>query len=87
MCEVTLAESADTAVVLTELSGLEVIEAPGRVDTPALAHPRLVFRAPDGMSTVYDAIGRLRAAEVEVIDIGLRQPSLDEVFLQLTDSA
>ncbi|WP_269821869.1 ATP-binding cassette domain-containing protein [Nocardia asteroides] len=81
VCEVTLAHRADTARVLELLGGLELVEAPEE----SQAHPRLVFRAPHGMATVADAIARLDGAGIEVVDIGLRQPSLDEVFLQLTE--
>lgn len=88
VCEMTLVERDDTARVLGLLDGLELVEAP--VDGTGAgmqAHPRLVVRAPDGMATVADVIARLEAADIDVIDIGLRQPSLDEVFLRLTETA
>ncbi|MFC8042173.1 ATP-binding cassette domain-containing protein [Nocardia sp. NPDC057353] len=80
VCEVTLAHRGDIARVRELLAELELVEAEENQ-----AHPRLVFRAPQGMSTVADAIARLGGAGIEVVDIGLRQPSLDEVFLQLTE--
>jgi hypothetical protein len=40
--------------------------------------------APDGPNTLAQALDRLNAANIELHDIGLRRPSLDEVFLALT---
>ncbi|MBF6348219.1 ATP-binding cassette domain-containing protein [Nocardia flavorosea] len=87
VCEVTLVERADTARVLELLEGLELVESPadGTAAGPQ-AHPRLVVRAPNGMATVSGVIDRLDTAGIDVVDIGLRQPSLDEVFLQLTET-
>ena len=50
---------------------------------------RATIPAPDGPSTLMAALCRLDAAGVRVDDIGLRRPSLDDVFLHLTrrDSA
>jgi ABC-2 type transport system ATP-binding protein len=45
---------------------------------------RLSIPAPDGAATLAEALRRLDAAGVELADIGLRRPSLDEVFLSLT---
>jgi len=88
VCEVTLVERGDTARVIDLLDGLELVEAPeDGTASGAQAHPRLVVRAPDGMATVAEVIARLRGAGIDVVDIGLRQPSLDEVFLQLTETA
>ena len=40
--------------------------------------------APSGASALVDAVRALDAAGVEVADLGLRRPSLDDVFLSLT---
>ena len=40
--------------------------------------------APDGPSTLSAALTRLNAADIELADIALRRPSLDDVFLSLT---
>ena len=40
--------------------------------------------APDGANTVVEALSRLNVANIELTDIALRRPSLDEVFLSLT---
>ncbi|WP_018180272.1 daunorubicin resistance protein DrrA family ABC transporter ATP-binding protein [Jongsikchunia kroppenstedtii] len=84
VCEMTLADRSDADRVVGQLTGLEIIEAP--TDGATTAHPRVVLRAPDGMATVGSVIERLQTARIEVVDIGLRQPSLDEVFMQLTET-
>lgn len=40
--------------------------------------------APDGASTLMRALRRLAEADIEVADVVLRRPSLDDVFLALT---
>ncbi len=49
---------------------------------------RIAMPAPRGVSTLVEALWRLDSANIELADIALRRPSLDEVFLSLTrDSA
>jgi daunorubicin resistance ABC transporter ATP-binding subunit len=48
------------------------------------ASRRLTVVARDGLGTLLGAAGALAAAGIEVADIALRQPSLDEAFLALT---
>lgn len=48
------------------------------------ASDRIAMPAPDGPNTLIQALQRLSAANVELLDIALRRPSLDEVFLALT---
>lgn len=45
---------------------------------------RIAMPAPDGANTLIAALNALREADVELQDIALRRPSLDEVFLKLT---
>lgn len=45
---------------------------------------RLSMPAPDGANTLIAALNLLSAADIELQDIALRRPSLDEVFLKLT---
>ena len=45
---------------------------------------RIAMPAPDGPATLVQALARLDAANIELLDIALRRPSLDEVFLALT---
>ncbi|WP_163723526.1 ATP-binding cassette domain-containing protein [Mycolicibacterium psychrotolerans] len=45
---------------------------------------RISIPAPDGPATLMQALHLLDEADVELLDIALRRPSLDEVFLALT---
>ena len=48
---------------------------------------RIAMPAPDGATTLLEAVGRLAAANIGVADIALRRPSLDDVFLALTQDS
>jgi ABC-2 type transport system ATP-binding protein len=48
------------------------------------ASDRIALPAPDGPKTLAKALFQLDTANVELLDIALRRPSLDEVFLALT---
>ncbi len=50
---------------------------------------RISMPAPDGPSTLMQALSLVKAADIPLLDIALRRPSLDEVFFRLTaaDSA
>jgi ABC-2 type transport system ATP-binding protein len=54
------------------------------VARPAAGADRLAVPAPEGATTLAEALRRLDAAGVELADIALRRPSLDEVFLSIT---
>jgi ABC-2 type transport system ATP-binding protein len=45
---------------------------------------RIAMPAPDGPNTLMEALRQLNAANIELVDIALRRPSLDEVFFALT---
>jgi ABC-2 type transport system ATP-binding protein len=45
---------------------------------------RIAMPAPRGPATLVEALARLNDANIELHDIGLRRPSLDDVFLALT---
>jgi ABC-2 type transport system ATP-binding protein len=45
---------------------------------------RITFPAPDGVTTLAATLDLLRGTDTTVDDIGIRRPSLDEVFLALT---
>jgi ABC-2 type transport system ATP-binding protein len=45
---------------------------------------RITIPAPDGPNTLSAALWRLNSARIELADIVLRKPSLDDVFLSLT---
>lgn len=68
---------------------------PGRLDevAPLLEHLGVVsvdvelgavVIADAGPDTVVEVIGTLREAGIDIADVSLRRPTLDEVFLQLT---
>lgn len=48
---------------------------------------KLSIPAPTGAATLTEALRRLDCAEIELADIALRKPSLDDVFLALTGHA
>jgi ABC-2 type transport system ATP-binding protein len=48
------------------------------------ASDRIAMPAPDGPNTLMQALNLLKEANIELLDIALRRPSLDEVFLALT---
>jgi ABC-2 type transport system ATP-binding protein len=48
---------------------------------------RITIPAPDGANTLLEAVGRLAAADLAVADVALRRPSLDDVFLALTEDS
>ncbi|HEV7362728.1 MAG TPA: daunorubicin/doxorubicin resistance ABC transporter ATP-binding protein DrrA, partial [Mycobacterium sp.] len=48
---------------------------------------RIAIPAPDGANTLIEAVGRLAAANIDLADVALRRPSLDDVFLALTDES
>jgi ABC-2 type transport system ATP-binding protein len=78
-CEVTPANPADlTRIfgVLADIEGAEARNAPNTVSVPA----------PDGVATLIEVLRRIEHLGVELHDISLRKPSLDEVFLHLTSS-
>jgi len=46
----------------------------------------ILVPAPHGSATLVEVVTRLAQARIELADVGLRRPSLDEVFLHLTGS-
>ncbi|WP_024800487.1 daunorubicin/doxorubicin resistance ABC transporter ATP-binding protein DrrA [Nocardia sp. BMG51109] len=55
-----------------------------RADLLADGADRMSIPAPEGAATLAEALRRLDTAGVELADIGLRRPSLDDVFLSIT---
>jgi ABC-2 type transport system ATP-binding protein len=75
-------EAGERAVLDSALAALgELAAGQARVDRQA---NRLAFPAPAGPATLMAALRRLDEARVVVDDIGIRRPSLDDVFLSLT---
>jgi ABC transporter DrrB family efflux protein len=78
--EVELASAAQRDEARAALSGIGCGEPePGeRLAQLTLPAPR------DGLEMIEDAASALRRAQIGVSDLGLRRPTLDDVFLQLT---
>jgi ABC-2 type transport system ATP-binding protein len=77
-CQVTPANPSDLRRVAEAMSGLEGVDIDS--DTSSVS----VF-APDGVATLGEVFRRVDALGVELTDISLRKPSLDEAFLHLTE--
>jgi ABC transporter DrrB family efflux protein len=78
--EVELVSAAERDNARAALAGIGCGEPePGeRLAQLTLPAPR------DGLEMIEDAASALRRAEIRVSDLGLRRPTLDDVFLQLT---
>jgi ABC transporter DrrB family efflux protein len=72
------AEQRDRAASLLAAIGCGQPEPGDRADQLTLPAPR------DGLELIEDAASALRKAGIGVSDLGLRRPTLDDVFLQLT---
>ncbi len=81
--EVELVRPADRETAREALAGIGCGDPePGeRVTQLTIPAPR------DGLEMIEDAAAALRGAEIAVSDLGLRRPTLDDVFLQLTGAA
>jgi ABC-2 type transport system ATP-binding protein len=76
-CEVTPVNPADLPRIFAAVADIEGAEADYAANTVSVP-------APDGVATLVDVLHRVDALGVELHDISLRKPSLDEVFLHLT---
>src|SRR6478609_10405406 len=76
--ELASAEQRDRAQALLAGVGCGEPQPDERPDRLTLPAPR------DGLQLVEEAAAGLRRAQIGVSDIGLRRPTLDDVFLQLT---
>ncbi|MCP9621106.1 ATP-binding cassette domain-containing protein [Nocardia otitidiscaviarum] len=79
-CEIVPLDPAQLAKVAEALGDLVPAAVRAELDTAE----RLSIPAPDGAATLAEALRRLDGASVQLADIGLRRPSLDDVFLALT---
>ncbi|WP_194819601.1 ATP-binding cassette domain-containing protein [Nocardia sp. XZ_19_385] len=80
-CEVVPLDLKDLPTIADALGSLlpEENRAALTADSDRIAIP-----APDGAKTLAETLRRLDDAGIELVDIALRRPSLDDVFLQLT---
>lgn len=79
--EVAVSDPADlarVAALVERVTGLEV--------TADQAAGRASVAVPDGVPALTAVASEVRAAAIELADIGLRRPTLDEAFLHLTQT-
>ncbi|MFE3255855.1 ATP-binding cassette domain-containing protein [Nocardia sp. NPDC059229] len=79
-CEVVPLDPTQLTTVADALGDL----VPDAVRADMDGGDRLSIPAPNGAATLSEALRRLDAVGVKLADIGLRRPSLDDVFLSLT---
>ncbi|MVU79069.1 ATP-binding cassette domain-containing protein [Nocardia sp. ET3-3] len=79
-CEVVPLDPSQLIAAADALGDL----VPAAVRAELSGGDRLSIPAPDSAATLSEALRRLDAAGVQLADIGLRRPSLDDVFLTLT---
>jgi ABC-2 type transport system ATP-binding protein len=77
--ELTVREGADLEVVRNELTPL----AAGAITIEDNVR-RVTVPVSGGSDALVEALGRLSDRGVKVFDVGLRRPTLDDVFLTLT---
>ncbi|MEV6431911.1 ATP-binding cassette domain-containing protein [Nocardia sp. NPDC051463] len=80
-CEVVPLDLKDVPAIATALGSL-LPEETRTALTPD--SDRIAIPAVDGAKTLAEALRRLDGSGIELVDIALRRPSLDDVFLQLT---
>lgn len=77
--ELHVAKHADTTKVI------EIVRPLGNAEPKADAETGVVtMSTPTGTSVLVEVIRQLDAAHIQISDIALRRPSLDDVFMQLT---
>jgi ABC-2 type transport system ATP-binding protein len=77
--EAVLADASDLPPARTILAGLSIDEV--RVDEQTR---KLTAAVTDGANVLKQVLQRFADANVAIVDIGLRRPTLDDVFLKLT---
>lgn len=80
-CEIAPRDLKDLPAIADALGSL--LPSENRAAMTATAD-RIAIPAPDGANTLVEALSRLNSANIELVDIALRRPSLDDVFLALT---
>ena len=78
-CTVSPANPADLGRILAAVADLEDAQADREANTVSVL-------APNGVATLSEVFRRVDQLGVELVDISLRKPSLDEAFLHLTGS-
>jgi ABC-2 type transport system ATP-binding protein len=80
--EFTLGRAIDVAEAMARLRELAVEEPLADEQSRRLSLP-----VRGGTEVLAEALRRLEGSDVEVLDVGLRRPDLDDVFLTLTGHA
>ncbi|MCV7078497.1 ATP-binding cassette domain-containing protein [Mycobacterium szulgai] len=80
-CEIVPRDVNDLRAIVEALGSL-LPEQQREMLTPD--SDRITMPAPDGTATLIAAVQRLNAANIDLADIALRRPSLDDVFLSMT---
>jgi len=80
-CEIVPRHLKDLPALAEALSVL--VPGTNRIEVTS-ASDRISMPAPDGPHTLVQVLSRLNVAGIELLDIALRRPSLDEVFFALT---
>jgi ABC-2 type transport system ATP-binding protein len=83
-CEMVPRDLSDLAAMAEVLA--ELLPTKNRAAL-TVGSDRIAMPAPSGPATLMDAMWRLEAAKIELVDVALRRPSLDEVFLSLTEDS
>ena len=78
-CTVSPANPSDLCRIFDVVADLESAQADSEANTVSVL-------APDGVATLAEVFRRVDQLGVELLDISLRKPSLDEAFLHLTGS-
>ena len=79
-CQMTAESAEDLNRIAAALSDFSLVEVDR--DTNSISVP-----APDGVATLTEVFRRIDQLGIDLIDIALRKPSLDEVFLHLSPPA
>jgi ABC-2 type transport system ATP-binding protein len=77
-CQVSPANPANLPQVAAALTGLDGVDIDGDTNSVSVV-------APDGVATLADVFRRVDALGIELADISLRKPSLDEAFMHITE--
>ncbi len=78
-CTVSPVNPADLSKIFAVVADLDGAEADYEANTVSVL-------SPDGVATLGEVFRRVDQLGVELVDIALRKPSLDEAFLHLTES-
>jgi ABC-2 type transport system ATP-binding protein len=80
-CEIVPRDPKDVPAMVVALGALLPEKNRAALTTES---DRIAMPAPDGPNTLVQVLYQLNAANIELADIALRRPSLDEVFFALT---